>query len=345
MEIHFTSLHQIDHALDSVKEVDIRSQGQDLTDYTKRLITEITEGTSKRKFRFKRDTTEVRGVIADFITGNYEGKEINAKRLMDVEQKAQEAIAHLNKEIQKGSLFQAHLQNGKTSIVVISKADQQQFLSNEDFNLKSGLPWEKKIFKAFLARIEGNNVVETFVYDTSARLATYWWDKFLELEEVYTSSFNTKTALKLLDSKVLNSLKKKFKADHTSIRNKVVGYFQSQPTFEMQTFLETVITEYQPISADFPKTKTIEKIKDLPDKYSFDSQFPIAPEEVKARKIRNNIPLSDGMDLVLKQNIPELDSTVNAFADEEGRKYIAIRTDSGYEYFKSKDEVSENNQG
>ena len=104
MDIKFTSLHQIDHHLNDIKEIDISDQSQDLKDYTNRLIAEITEGTSKRKFQFRRETTEVRNVIGQFLNGTYTSKETNANRLLDVEENAQKAIEHLGNKIQKGVL-------------------------------------------------------------------------------------------------------------------------------------------------------------------------------------------------------------------------------------------------
>lgn len=335
MEIKFTSLHQIDHLLNSIEEIDISHQSEDLKNYTQRLITEITEGTSRRKFEFRRDTTEVRSIITQFLDENYDSKETNAQRLLDVEKEVQESVAQMGVKIQKGSLFQALIEDGPHSFVIISKADQIKFLDEDDFKLKNGLPWEKKIFKAFLVRFENGTIIDTFVYDTTPRLAKYWWDTFLELNEVYTSEFNTRTALKLLDSKVLNKLKKNYKADHTAIRNRAVGYFQSNETFEMSHFLETVLNNHQPINSEFPKTQTIEKIRNLPDKYNFDQQFPIAAEEVTSRKVKSKIHLTERMDLILKENIPDLENTVKSFEDQEDRKWIAIRTDTGYEHFKS----------
>ncbi len=345
MDLKFTSLHQIDHHLNKIEEIDISNQSQDLRNYTNRLITEITEGTSKRKFEFRRETTEVRNIIGQFLNASYVGKETNAQRLLDVEEEAQERIEHLGIEIQKGSLFQAHLENDEEHIVVISKADQISFLAEDDFTLKSGLPWDKKIFKAFLARFDNQRqVTETFVYDTTPRMARYWWDKYLELDEVYTPEFNTKTALKLLDSKVLNKLNKKYKADHTAIRNKAVGYFQSRETFEINGFLETILNNYDPVDPEFPKTQTIEKVRNLPEKYNFDSQFPIAPEEVTSRKVKNKINLTDRMDLILRENIPELESTVKSFRDDEQRKWIAIRTDTGFDHFQVNERTFSDNE-
>lgn len=342
MEIKFTSLHQVDHQLNNVVEIDIKNQSQDLINYTNRLISEITEGTSKRKFKFRRDTTEVRSVLGKFMADDYDGKDANAKRLLDVEKATQAAIAHLGIEIQKGSLFQAHIEDGDSEIFVISKADQIRFLDDDDFNLKSGLPYEKKIFKAFLVRFQGGEAKETFVYDTTARLASYWWDTFLELDELYTSEYNTKTALKLLDSKVLSSIKKKYPADHTKIRNRAVGYFQSRDQFEMESFLETTLNNHVAVSSEFPKSATIDKIRNLPERYNFDSQFPIAADEVTSRKVKSKISLTDKVDLIIKENVPELDNTISGYLDSENRKFIIIRTDTGYEHFKgNRLEISE----
>lgn len=334
MIIKFTSLHQIDHHSDTVKEIDIRNKTQDLINYTQRLITEITEGNSKRKFRFRRDTTEVRAIVGQFLDGNYEGIVSNAKRLLDIEKTTQAAIAHLGVEIQKGSLFQAQIENDGSTTIIISKADQIRFLDDNDFNLKSGLPYEKKIFKAFLVSFEDGIARDIYVYDTTPRMATYWWDDFLELDEVYTSEYNTKTALKLLDSKVLNIIRKKYPADHTRIRNKVVGYFQSENQFEMDGFIEATLNNYVAVDPDFPKKNMIEKIKNLPERYNFDSQFPIAEDQVTSRKVKTKINLTDKVDLIIKENVPELENTIAGYLDNENRKYIIIRTDSGYEHFK-----------
>lgn len=333
MDIKFTSLYQIDHLLNTIVEVDIDNQSEDLSDYISRLIIEITEGTSKRKFEFRRETTEIRRIIDEFVSGDYSNKRVNAQRLLDSEVQAQEIVNRLGIQIPKGSLFQALVENGDETIVVITKADQLSFLDGIDFTLKSGLPWEKKIFKAFLISFIGNEIKDIFVYDTSTKLSRYWWDTFLELEEVYTSKFNTKTALNLIKGKVFTTIKKKFKADYINIRNAMVGYFQNKETFEMESFLNDTINNYTPVDSLFPKQKTIDMIKSLPEKYSFDSQFPIDSEEVTLKNVKTNINLTDRIELILKENIPDLTSSVKVYRDEEQRKWITIRSDEGYEYF------------
>jgi len=338
MNILHTSLHQIDHTLDEIKEIDIASQTRDLLRYTNRLIEEITNSNSKRQFEFKSETTEVRIAINKFIDSEYENAAlINSKRLLEVEKIAQEKIDHLGKKIQKGSLFQAVLRNGEETLVIVSKADHNQFLDEIDFTLKNGLPWEKRIFKAFLVKLIEETPREVFVYDTTNRMARYWWDSYLELREKYTDTHNTKTALDILDKKVFNKIKKDYPADHTILRNSTIGYFRNSEEFEMDEYIQNTFSNYSPINQDFPKEDTISKIKELPEKWNFDTRFGIKKEEIKKRQV-NKIPLTDKIELVLKDHIDDLDSIIRSEKDPEGNKFIKIKTDIGFERFKKRDQ-------
>lgn len=338
MNILHTSLHQIDHTLDEVKQIDIANQTHDLLRYTNRLIEEITNSNSKRQFEFKSKTTEVRIAINKFIDSEYEEAAlINSKRLLEVEKIAQEGIDHLGKKIQKGSLFQAVLENDEETIVIVSKADHNQFLDEIDFTLKNGLPWEKRIFKAFLVKLVNTTPVEVFVYDTTNRMAKYWWDSYLELREKYTDTHNTQMALDILDKKIFNKMKKDYPADHTILRNSTIGYFRNHEEFEMDEYIQSTFTNYNPIDHDFPKDNIISKVKELPGKWKFDTRFGIKKEEIKKRQV-NKIPLTDKIELVLKDHIDELGSIIKSEQDSEGNKFIKIKTDVGFERFKKRNQ-------
>jgi hypothetical protein len=334
MSIIFTSLHQIDHSLDEIKEIDISNQSEDLGRYTNRLINEITTSYNKRQFEFKSDTTEVRIAITKFLEENFDqAVKINSDRLLDVEKIAQGKIAHLDKVIQKGSLFQAVLkENGETTII-ISKADHNQFLDEVDFTLKNGLPWEKRIFKAFLVRFQNTSPSEIYVYDTTNRMARYWWDNYLELVEKYTDTHNTKTSLDILDKKIFNKIKKEYPADHTILRNSTIGYFRNKSEFELDDYLNETFREYEPVDSHFPKEQTISKIQELPDKWGFDSRFGIKKEEITKRQV-NKIPLTEKIELVLKDHIDNLNNIITSEQDAEGNKYIKIKSESGFERFR-----------
>ena len=333
MSIIFTSLHQIDHSTNKIKKIEI-SHSDDLNQYTNRLIHEITTSNNKRQFEFKSNTTEVRTASTKFLEKKFnEASEINSKRLLAVEQNAQTKIDRLNKVIQTGSLFQAVLTDGNETTIIISKADHNQFLDEVDFTLKNGLPWEKRIFKAFLVKFNNSDPINIYVYDTTDRMARYWWDSYLELEEKFTDTYNTKKSLDLLDKKVFNKIKKDYPADHTILRNSTIGYFRSKEEFELEEYLNDTFKKYKPIDSNFPKDKTISKIKELPKEWNFDSRFGIKKEEIKKRQV-NKIPLTEKIELVLKDHIDDLSNIITSEKDREGNKYIKIKSDSGYERFR-----------
>ena len=334
MNIIFTSLYQVDHELNQIKKININDQSDDLKDYTNRLIKEITTSNNKRSFEFKSQTTEVRTAIEKFLNTEYEaGAKINADRLLNIEIEAQEKIDHLNIKIQKGSLFQAIIENDSETYIIISKADHNQILDEIDFTLKTGLPWEKRIFKAFLVKMENGLPKEIFVYDTTNRIARYWWDNYLELKEKYTDTHNTKTALNILDRKIFNPIKKEYPADHTILRNSAIGYFRNNDEFELSEFVAQTLENYTPIDPDFPKDKVVKKAKELPEKWKFDARFSIVKEEIN-KKQSNRIPLTEKIELILKDYISNLGNVIEAEKDAEGVKYIKIKTDVGYDSFK-----------
>ena len=73
-------------------------------------------------------------------------------------------------------------------------------------------------------------------------------------------------------------------------------------------------------------------------------EFTWLSEVISLRKVKTKIALTDRMDLILKESIPELESTVKSFQDDEQRKWIAIRSDSGFEHFKGNQINTSNDQ-
>lgn len=331
--VQFTSLHHMDHSTDQVISIDIDSKSKDLGDYIERLIEDIRDKNSKRSFQFASQTTEVRSAISMFSSENYDqASEINAKRLLNVEKETQRSVDKMQIVIQKGSLFQSVINNEDgTKMVVIVKADHNDFLDATDFIVHKGLPWKKRVFKSFLAIIDNSGaVIEILVSDTTNTLMKYWWSEFLELEELRTDAHNTKFFLEFLDKKLLNKLKTKYPADHIVIRNSVLGYFRSQKEFKMDTFYSSIFENYTPIKKKFPIDELRNNVKDIPQKYNLDSQFNIDRSEIK-KKLISKIELSEGLELVIN-DYTNLDN-ISTFKDEEDNKYIAIKSDVGYRKF------------
>lgn len=333
-----TSLHQIDHHTNLLRPINIDNGSPDLTNYINRLISEITGGISPRQFQFASDSTETRTAISHFLTGDYsEGTNINSNRLLRIESEAQQRVSHLEINIQKGSLFQAVIQDDNDHIVVITKADHNQFLDEADLILKNGLPFEKRIFKAFLARFNGTDFTQILVYDTTSRMAKYWWSDYLELTEKYTDEYNTEKSLDILDKKLFNPMKSKHPSDRTILRNSTIGFFRNNAEFNLETYIETTFTNYAPVDPAFPIASYIEKIRRLPETGKFDSRFGIIQEKIGKRQY-DRIILTTQLELVIKEPVANLSSLIVAEKDAEGNKFIKIRTDNGFDRFKGRDQ-------
>ncbi len=200
--------------------------------------------------------------------------EVNAKRLLTIEKQTQEKI-NLNVEIQKGSLFQVVVKDKNRNRVIISKADHNEYLDEVDFELHTGLPWKKRVFKAIAINFKEDLSIESvYVYDTNYSMSKYWWQDYLELREQYTDSENTKKSLDLLDKKIFKPLEKKYPLDYVVLRNMMIGFYRTEEEFNLERFAEKV-EKYHPYDTDLPIQEMYGKVLELPDKWGFDPRFTI----------------------------------------------------------------------
>lgn len=331
--IKFTSLHHIDHDNNKVVSVNIDSQSPDLIEYIQKLLEDIQKKDTKRAFLYESETAEVRIAINLMLDEEYDkAAEINANRLLKIEKETQATMEHLDVNIQKGSLFQTVISFTDHKMIIIGKADHNEFLDASDFSLHKGLPWKKKIFKSFLAIIDNKkNINKILVADTTNNLTKYWWSDFFELKEARTDQFNTKTFLDVLDKKVFNPIKHKHQADHTTLRNSVIGYFRANDEFNLDDLCNNIFEKYVPDDAELDINDIKKKIKGIPKKYGVDSWFKIDKKAIKKREV-HKILLNEGMELVLKGG-PDLNN-ITPYSDREGKKYIMIQTEEGYNRFK-----------
>ena len=331
MDILHTTLHHVDHTEDRVQEINIDQVGANLQIYINRLRVKILNNENRRRFKFREDETTLSQSLTEFLGGIYDSCQNNANRLHAVEKDAHRQIGHMV-DIQKGSLLQSIIEDNDETSVIICKSDHNSFLDVNDFAVRDGLPWEKQIYKAFLATYRGDQLQHIYVYDTNAKISKYWWSTFLELEQQHTPEHNTYEAMEALDRKVIGKLKNKHPADHLELRNSMIGYFRSHEDFQMDDFLDNVLNQYQPIDDNLDKNSLIEKVRQLPDMSNFDSQFTIASTAIKKRQVRTPIPLHDHIELILKDH---LDNLRRHFKPElkHGEKYLSIRTDGGYDAF------------
>ena len=75
------------------------------------------------------------------------------------------------------------------------------------------------------------------------------------------------------------------------------------------------------------------KTKKQFDTGEFDSKFSIIAKVI-SKRFRNTISLTPQIDLNLKENIQNLEGTIQRYKEINGNKWVMIRSEEGYEYFK-----------
>ena len=343
MEIEKIEISKVDIENNQVDKIDSTVYGDELVNYLEELFKIVIDGGSGRKFEFERKTTEVRAQITrinnqeDFT----EITEVIAQRLLDSESDAQERMDAMGVTILKGIVVQALVNDEDQEKFIICKADHNDFLDEVNYELTRGLPIKKKAFKAFVCELdEEDNISNVIVYDTNPKDTKYWWGDFLELEKVFTDEYNTEKAFNAIDKSVFNGIKKKHPQDYTYLRNSTVRYFRSNDRFDMDDFLENGIGDYEPYDKELDVKEVKDKIRKLPTKQRspFDNQFNIIKEKVTA-KFKNTVKLTEQIELQIKQDIPE--NVIFAHEEADGTKYVKIRSEKGFKFFKKDKEENE----
>lgn len=255
-----------------------------------------------------------------------------ANRLLECENIIQQKIEHLEVELQKGILIQALVKVDDEFIYIITKAEHLDFIDEKNKKKSKGLPVKKKIFKSFAAFLNSKKELShAMVCDSNAKISAFWFKEFLELQPVHDDSWNTKKAFESLDSKVFSKMKKDHPEDYLYLRNATVQYFRSKEEFVLEDYIKDIVTTYTPADENLKIDTLKTKIQGLPEKENFDSRFEIKKNEIKQRYI-SKIKLTEQLSLEIKEDLALNDTVRSIIID--GIKYIRIRTESGYNFFK-----------
>ncbi|KYP16167.1 nucleoid-associated protein [Flavihumibacter sp. CACIAM 22H1] len=332
MKVKFKKVYKLNHESTKVEEIKLSEDKNDFNDYLDELINDVVFDERSKQFNFPEEETRIMTIIRS-TRDRREDEQLKkiANKLLKAESLAQQKIEHLDREIQRGILLIASVISSDTSYFVICKAEHFDFISEVDKRRAQGLPIKKKIFKSFVAHLgKGGKLNRAMVGDSKPRISSYWWKDFLELIEVYTSEYNTERIWDVLDRKVFSPMKDRFKADRTYLRNATVHFFRKKDEFILTDYLSEVIDSYKPEDNDLDIKVISEKIKQLPEKESFDNRFEIAKDKLK-KKVRTSIKLSPELRLEIL-NSTDLRTLVKAEIIR-GVKTILIRSDEGYDHF------------
>lgn len=344
MNIEYLKLIKIDHDNNVVQEQPLSEEGN-VRDYVMDIIVQITENAGERRFAFKDDELTMKTWIGDIVSNNE--RDVRAlsiaDRLLQKEDAAQQRYHNIT-DIQKGILLIAYCKMADNEYkVVICKADYTEFIEETSGDKKNGLPTKKKIFKSFAANITFNSGAYRFgemvTFDVNAKQSKYWYDEFLDLKALHDDGENTEKAFGYIKSKILEQVRKKNKSDYFVLWNTTVAYMRSEGEFSMDHYADNILAVYQPVGEGLNMNDLARKAKALPAQHDFDSRFQKVPSKIKA-KLKNEIKLTDDIELVLKHNIPNLSRTIKAH-EENGEKFIMVRSEEGYKYAEQLETIEE----
>lgn len=352
MENIFDSIHSM-----NLEESTLERRGATegaIEEYITDLIKKSRSNKNKRAFKFASDKVELNTLVMEMINSGFDrelmikNSDRIAKRWFDKEKNTQERYNHLM-NLPKGSLIQSCFQTKDSFLYLIAKIEHEAFIDEKEYNRQVGLPFEKRILKTCIIEVvdtgasyeeneDGVLVFEIdniYVTDSNNKIAAYWYQAFLELEYLNTNEVNTKDAFTAIDREI-NKIKKLSPADHTLLRNNLIGYFQTQGDFTIDNVIEHVFGEYQPKDHNLDLDKYKNNIRMLPEKNKFDSQFSIIKNAIKARRF---FDVNDKIEIRLKAHIDRMRDVV--FSEEKrGKKYLVIETENEevYELFKYRNE-------
>lgn len=314
-------------------------------DYVIELVSHINSNENVRNYKTRSNTTQVISSALQ-ILANKDNEEAVlrmiddiAERLLRTEMAAQDRVSRMSINVKKGSLIQALLYDETLDVYsyLLAKVEHSEFIDDSDFNFKTGFSKDKKtIWKSSLFDLR-NSEAEVFdvkVYsDTKAK---FWNDGFLELDEMIDDEKNTVKAFKAIDETLNRNIKNVSREDYTYIRNAFISYIRSHDYIDYSTMLTDVVGGYQPAEISTEKFADFkQKLDALPQSKGFDHQFSPIPSAITAR-IRKTYKIYDGIEMKVTSDIPDIKNTIKAYQDENGIRYLRIKTndEDTYQSFK-----------
>lgn len=314
-----------------------RTNEADIKAYLTGVIRSVVSISRSQRFQFCDDGFDSRSGIALLTSADFKTMALGlAERLLDCEIIAQRKIAALKKELRTGSLLCAHFKLAETEHVMLVKIDHAGFLDEVNFQHTSGLPEKQRAQKcATFSVVDGklDNIV--IISDSNNALTEYWWSNFLNLKALSDPELNTFKAFKAIEGFLKAKVEKKSPSDYWTLRNAFVSYFTTRPNCLFDQMIDEIMSGYSCADESLDMPKLVQEAKLLPKKKEFDSHFVIAPNII-SNKIKRQIRLAENLDLRINGEIENYEKMF-ATGNDDGRKYLKIYSEEGYDAFNKRD--------
>ncbi|TVT79307.1 nucleoid-associated protein [Pseudomonas sp. H3(2019)] len=331
-----TSIFEINLEKENLPAPYKNPQKSEIQAYIKQLARDMLNNHIGQEHRFASEHCEMSTLSNLLITIDFENaSKLTAERLHQIERQTQEKHKHLI-TLRRGSLLESHIELYGYTYILFFKIDHAGFL-DENFDWKIGLPEKQIAQKSAVIKFEGEVIAQVWVGDTNAKISEYWWKDFLELTPLSTPETNTKNAFIAIEKLLISDVKKTSNSDYWTLRNAVVSYFRTNTNFKFSELIDQVFSSYTPDNTEINIENLIKEANKLPTKSKFDPQFEIAPNIIKA-KIKKQITLVENLELRITGEIKNHDETFDTGEENDGRKYLKIYSDEGYNEFHRQDD-------
>lgn len=325
------SIYNIDNNSAQCKKIDIsKENNKNLLPFLITVAANTRSSSSSRKCNFKPDSF-IKPLIEDIIKGNDIETQCFAiaSYLAVTEFSKKTDNSGFASNIKKGSLIITRVQIANEEILIITKIDIEDFFDSKTMALNHGLPVEKGLLKSCLITLENNSFNEPFsLADSNGAISSFWVNNFIGANYIRDNQENTNLAIRSILS-VISPINRVSKEDHVELRQNLFSYMNTTKNYVHDDMIEAVIGDYKPVSEKVNTTIIKTKLTALSTNNKFDGNFEIDKTIVKA-KGQNNFKLDH--DIVLKVNDADVGHVYHKFID--GKPYVLIKTDIGYERFK-----------
>ena len=217
MDILGVFFYSVNHNEDDVLEIDI-NDNEDVSNYLENLVDEILNNPNKKQFIIRDEKTQVISIFLNAINVGLdrESSKSIANRLLAKEKDQQKLIEKLKINIKKGSLFIALFEEKDYYNGVVVKVDNGDFLDEIEKNKRSGLPYENKSFKECIIQIgkKTKEIEKIFLFDRNGKVAKYWSDDFLELNQLMTDERATVESFDIINHIFKKNIEKISSSDY-----------------------------------------------------------------------------------------------------------------------------------
>lgn len=308
--------------------------------FMRKLLSHTVDNNRTRVYNFRPDE-EMADIVCSYAQADVSPLESGAsldldaqaerivKRLLDAENIANRQLGATGTKVKTGSIVLSLIRDDEGELrFVFAKVDHTRYLEGTNLELQVGFSIEDQdIWKTAVVQItEGQPISTGDVLVYMDRPARYWTDGFLGLMAKRTDALNTTSMYKSVSGTIKREVEKISVNDYLILWSTLVHKMNAVTDFDYNVFIEELIDNYTPQSAELGERlgelKT--KLLNLPDKSGFDRQFRLDLRDVASLAKAQTFKIAPGIELKVSSEV-DVKQAIGTDTDENGNIYIRIK--------------------